>query len=146
MGSFTFYFLIIFHQSLDCESLVILLRAKDCSRVGILRITLSVKVRLSAFDLRPSADEDTFDGSNLSLFLFPAIDCNFDTSTCGFLQDSVDNFDWTRHRGRTPSYNTGPSSDHTSGSGWLKTKLIINYYLLADSIKKSIRYVTPPHE
>ncbi|KAK2571470.1 Transmembrane protease serine 2 [Acropora cervicornis] len=44
------------------------------------------------------------------------LDCNFDTSTCGFFQATNDHFDWTRHRGRTPSFSTGPSSDHTSGS------------------------------
>ena len=97
---------------------------------------LSVKLdRPFAFEFRPSADEDTFDESNLSLFVFPAIDCNFDTSTCGFVQESGDDFDWSRHTGSTSSSNTGPSSDHTSGSGWLKTKLPFNYYSPADLVK-----------
>ncbi|XP_044182256.1 MAM and LDL-receptor class A domain-containing protein 1-like isoform X1 [Acropora millepora] len=46
------------------------------------------------------------------------LDCNFDTSTCGFIQATNDDFDWTRRNGSTPSFNTGPSSDHTSESGY----------------------------
>ena len=42
--------------------------------------------------------------------------CNFDVSMCGFVQDSNDKFDWTRHKGSTPSTNTGPSFDHTTGT------------------------------
>ncbi|KAM7427033.1 hypothetical protein ABFA07_021757 [Porites harrisoni] len=44
--------------------------------------------------------------------------CNFDNSTCGFVQAKNDTFDWTRRAGRTPSSLTGPSSDHTSGKGY----------------------------
>ncbi|XP_020608618.1 MAM and LDL-receptor class A domain-containing protein 1-like [Orbicella faveolata] len=43
--------------------------------------------------------------------------CNFDTSMCGFVQDSNDDFDWTRHQGSTLSSGTGPSADHTTGNG-----------------------------
>ncbi|XP_020605879.1 enteropeptidase-like [Orbicella faveolata] len=46
-----------------------------------------------------------------------AFSCNFDTSMCGFVQDSNDNFDWTRHQGSTTSSGTGPSADHTTGNG-----------------------------
>ena len=55
---------------------------------------------------------------------FPEPDCNFDTSTCGFIQATNDDFDWTRRKGHTPSTGTGPSSDHTSGSGSLQRKLL----------------------
>lgn len=48
---------------------------------------------------------------------FLAFGCTFDTSMCGFVQDSNDEFDWTRHRGGTMSSNTGPSADHTTGNG-----------------------------
>ncbi|CAH3142232.1 unnamed protein product [Porites lobata] len=44
--------------------------------------------------------------------------CNFDNSTCGFVQAKNDTFDWTRRSGSTPSSLTGPSSDHTSGKGY----------------------------
>ena len=54
------------------------------------------------------------------LFLFSlATACNFDNSMCGFTQDKNDTFDWTRNKGGTSSSPTGPSSDHTSGSGRL---------------------------
>ena len=51
------------------------------------------------------------------LLNFSAVGCNFDKSTCGFVQDNSDNFNWTRHMGSTPSSNTGPSADHTTGNG-----------------------------
>ncbi|XP_068745607.1 MAM and LDL-receptor class A domain-containing protein 1-like isoform X1 [Montipora capricornis] len=44
--------------------------------------------------------------------------CSFDNSTCGLKQSRNDTFDWTRHRGPTPSSFTGPSSDHSSGNGY----------------------------
>ncbi|KAJ7356090.1 hypothetical protein OS493_027017, partial [Desmophyllum pertusum] len=45
--------------------------------------------------------------------------CNFDYGLCsGWQQSYSDVFDWTRYAGSTSSSNTGPSSDHTSGSGY----------------------------
>ncbi|XP_033118987.1 MAM and LDL-receptor class A domain-containing protein 1-like [Anneissia japonica] len=41
-------------------------------------------------------------------------ECDFeDPSICNFVQDKTDDFDWTRKNGSTPSFNTGPSFDHT---------------------------------
>ncbi|XP_074613343.1 MAM and LDL-receptor class A domain-containing protein 1-like isoform X4 [Acropora palmata] len=49
----------------------------------------------------------------------PPRDCNFDSpSICGYTQSTNDTFNWRRQRGSTPSFRTGPSSDHTSGSGY----------------------------
>ena len=36
---------------------------------------------------------------------------------CKWRQDRTDNADWIRKSGRTPSSSTGPSEDHTTGSG-----------------------------
>uniref|UniRef100_A0A2C9KBP7 MAM domain-containing protein n=1 Tax=Biomphalaria glabrata TaxID=6526 RepID=A0A2C9KBP7_BIOGL len=42
------------------------------------------------------------------------IDCDFESpDICGYLQDTMDVFDWTRASGGTDSYNTGPTNDHT---------------------------------
>ena len=55
------------------------------------------------------------------------IGCNFEDpkyDPCQFIQDkSGDNFDWTRNSGWTPSYNTGPTRDHTYG---LSTGIYLN--------------------
>ncbi|CAH3014428.1 unnamed protein product, partial [Porites evermanni] len=37
---------------------------------------------------------------------------------CGFEQGKDDKFDWTRHSGSTPSSDTGPPFDHTTGTGY----------------------------
>ncbi|KAK3084897.1 hypothetical protein FSP39_020980 [Pinctada imbricata] len=44
--------------------------------------------------------------------------CGFETNdpSCGFTQDKSDDFDWTRHVGRTASSGTGPTADHTLGT------------------------------
>ena len=44
--------------------------------------------------------------------------CNFDNSgSCNWIQDdSQDDFEWHLNRGLTPSRNTGPMADHTTGS------------------------------
>ncbi|KAL9953476.1 hypothetical protein ACROYT_G040898 [Oculina patagonica] len=45
--------------------------------------------------------------------------CDFDLGLCSDWQQSTsDVFNWTRNRGSTPSGSTGPSSDHTTGSGY----------------------------
>lgn len=51
------------------------------------------------------------------IFFKTAFACNFDKDDCGFKQDKDDIFDWTRKSGSTPSGNTGPAGDHTTGKG-----------------------------
>ncbi|KAJ8022720.1 MAM and LDL-receptor class A domain-containing protein 2 [Holothuria leucospilota] len=46
------------------------------------------------------------------------ITCTFEDGTCGFYDLVDDDFDWTRHQGSTLSTDTGPSGDHTTGTGY----------------------------
>ncbi|XP_069102235.1 MAM domain-containing protein 2-like [Argopecten irradians] len=43
--------------------------------------------------------------------------CDFEKDTCSWVQDTTDNFDWTLNSGSTPSLDTGPNGDHTTGTG-----------------------------
>lgn len=49
------------------------------------------------------------------LLLEANIDCDFENGLCGWTNDRQDDYDWRRHRGRTPTAGTGPSADHTKG-------------------------------
>lgn len=42
---------------------------------------------------------------------------DFESGMGAWLQDAGDDFDWTRNSGGTPSVDTGPTGDHTTGSG-----------------------------
>ncbi|CAB4001476.1 MAM and LDL-receptor class A domain-containing 2-like, partial [Paramuricea clavata] len=46
----------------------------------------------------------------------PARFCDFGDDWCHFSNIKGDQFDWTRRKGRTSSYGTGPSVDHTTGT------------------------------
>ena len=74
---------------------------------------------------------------------FPELDCNFDTSTCGFIQATNDDFDWTRRKGGTLSSGTGPSSDHTSGSGRLQRKLLFKRLSLEKTTHSISKIILP---
>lgn len=49
----------------------------------------------------------------------PPTDCNFactfDKDFCVWVQEDYSSIDWIRNKGPTPTPNTGPSSDHTTG-------------------------------
>ncbi|XP_066413022.1 IgGFc-binding protein-like [Molothrus aeneus] len=44
--------------------------------------------------------------------------CTFEADFCEWKQETNDDFDWIRHKGPTPTPNTGPSHDHTTGEGY----------------------------
>ena len=48
-------------------------------------------------------------------FIYCVATCNFDMDACGWRNTLIgDDFNWTRHKGYTPSFDTGPSTDHTT--------------------------------
>lgn len=50
------------------------------------------------------------------MHLYLEYSCNFENEIlCELIQTDVDQFDWTRNSGTTPSSGTGPISDHTLG-------------------------------
>lgn len=54
-------------------------------------------------------------------------DCSFDNGMCTWTNSRTgDNFDWIIGGGRTPSFLTGPSKDHTTGSGRLRIAFLSN--------------------
>ena len=49
----------------------------------------------------------------------PQEECTFENvNLCGWKNIYGDNFDWTRSKGQTGSYHTGPSYDHTYMTGY----------------------------
>lgn len=57
------------------------------------------------------------------------MNCSFEESLCGWIQDTDDEFDWSRNQHTTPSHldGTGPSFDHTFGQN------SSGYYLYLES-------------
>ncbi|XP_064619815.1 MAM and LDL-receptor class A domain-containing protein 1-like isoform X2 [Lineus longissimus] len=74
------------------------------------------------------ADGDTGGARRHQRDVSNAVNCTFDSGVCNWKQDSSDTFDWTRQRGGTPSDDTGPQKDHTTGSG---------YYMYTEATSKS---------
>ena len=53
-----------------------------------------------------------------TVFVGPSdIKCGFDAHLCSFTQDTSDETDWMRENGKTPKPLTGPTNDHTTGTG-----------------------------
>ncbi|KAK2536438.1 Malrd1 [Columba guinea] len=46
----------------------------------------------------------------------PELQCNFENGLCNWEQDVEDDLDWIRIEGPTPTVNTGPLKDHTTGT------------------------------
>ncbi|KAK3718970.1 hypothetical protein QZH41_017584, partial [Actinostola sp. cb2023] len=65
--------------------------------------------------------------TGLYCFIEDNFNCNFEQNICpSWFQDKSDSFDWTRQRGPTLSFDTGPSVDHTTGS-------VIGYYMYIET-------------
>lgn len=52
--------------------------------------------------------------------------CDFEKDTCSYQNLQTDDFDWLRHRGRSASASTGPSTDHTKGTS-------LGYYMYIET-------------
>ena len=78
----------------------------------------------NAFATWPNDLTTIFDGKRSSAMLpnqfclRPASgDCNFEKGMCTYSNvQKGDVFDWLRNSGKTPSWRTGPSTDHTTGT------------------------------
>jgi hypothetical protein len=46
------------------------------------------------------------------------LDCDFETDFCSWETKGFADFEWTRTSSKTPSLDTGPLGDHTTGSGY----------------------------
>ncbi|CAF4185562.1 unnamed protein product, partial [Rotaria sp. Silwood2] len=46
------------------------------------------------------------------------IDCDFENDFCLWQTNGLGNFNWTRTSSKTPSIDTGPPGDHTTGTGY----------------------------
>lgn len=62
----------------------------------------------------------SFQQCKYPFIIFPGpYDCTFEQGTCGYRNveesEDLDTFDWTLKIAGTPSRNTGPSTDHTTG-------------------------------
>ncbi|XP_071503574.1 scavenger receptor cysteine-rich domain-containing protein DMBT1-like [Diadema antillarum] len=70
----------------------------------------------SVTDVVTTTDEN-YESTTSPLNGSSTIDCDFEYGTCGWQQSYYDDFDWTRRRGSTASFHTGPGGDHTTGYG-----------------------------
>ena len=76
---------------------------------------------------------DYFTDEDLSLSLAPhPADCDFEKDICKWKSAYFADMQWTRRKGSTPSWQTGPSKDHTTDSSLgkkhnilMKTMIII---------------------
>ena len=50
--------------------------------------------------------------------------CDFQEGFCQWFQLNDGDFNWTRHRGKTVSQDTGPDTDATTGTSELPRKMI----------------------
>ena len=69
-------------------------------------------IALDECAMRPSLVPPTTPAIQLA---FPAGTCGFESSMCHYYNLKSNGVDWVRRAGATPSFNTGPTVDHTTG-------------------------------
>ena len=71
-----------------------------------------------------------------------SIDCDFESATCNWQQDTNDQLDWNLQSGETPTAATGPSADHTFGT-------LQGHYaymeVTSTTANSSARLISPPY-
>ncbi|XP_044181061.1 MAM and LDL-receptor class A domain-containing protein 1-like isoform X3 [Acropora millepora] len=88
-----------------------------CGQKTGMSVRLAGNYALLTFHTDPRVQKTGFELS-FSDKVFP-VSCNFDFGLCpGWSQSTADVFNWTRGTGKTWSTDTGPSSEHTSESGY----------------------------
>ncbi|XP_038071818.1 MAM and LDL-receptor class A domain-containing protein 1-like [Patiria miniata] len=81
-------------------------------------------IELECFPYQPDFLIPTLTGTKPVLFLKKStpvspFDCDFDNSDfCQYVNSANDDFDWALGSGGTPSPETGPSADHTTGTSF----------------------------
>nr|XP_054757473.1 MAM and LDL-receptor class A domain-containing protein 1-like [Lytechinus pictus] len=67
-----------------------------------------------------NGDEGDIALDSVSMTPGRCIDCDFESSWCGWVNSNGDDFDWVRWRGEAATPSTGPSYDHTkqNEAGW----------------------------
>lgn len=68
--------------------------------------------------------------------------CTFEVDFCEWKQETNDDFDWIRHKGPTPTPDTGPSHDHTTGGENSKQCWAV---LLLEECKEPLLTKNPGH-
>ena len=64
-------------------------------------------------DYTPNCEDETDEDKTTCLAYHG--NCDFENGMCNFWrQDETDDLEWTRIQGRTPTPDTGPSTDHTT--------------------------------
>ncbi|OXB84679.1 UNVERIFIED_CONTAM: hypothetical protein H355_001156, partial [Colinus virginianus] len=78
-------------------------------------------------DCGDGSDEDKCNLTFCSAYVSdPDLQCDFENGLCNWAQDTEDDFDWIRIKGPTPTVNTGPLKDHTTGTS-------LGHYLYVES-------------
>lgn len=93
------------------------------SRIPENRKTASVQITAQPYSQRNKEKyNNTFFIDDISLLnCNPKVliaDCNFDTDFCFWKHDKKGDFNWKRHNSTTETNFTGPTTDHTTGSGY----------------------------